>query len=178
MAASDNFSSRYRRLVDRLTARWIGVRSFPVTDLIEVEPRSIGSSELGRQILSGQFVLKGHQVDLQQNALWDLSLPDQAAILDLHGSVWLDHLAAFGGRKSGATAQAWVDLWIDRFGRGGGPGWRADIAGRRVLRWLHHSVMLLDGADPSRRADFLEALAKQAVFISKRVLGSGFFFML
>jgi hypothetical protein len=31
-------------------------------------------------------------------------------------------LAAFGGRKSGATAQAWVDLWIDRFGRGGGPG--------------------------------------------------------
>ena len=168
MAASHNFSSRYRRLVDRLTARWIGLKSFPVTDLLEVEPRSIGSPELGRQILSGQFVLQGHQVDLQHNALWDLSLSDQAAILDLHGSVWLDHLAAFGGRKSGAMAQAWVDLWIDRFGRGGGPGWRADIAGRRVLRWLHHSVMLLDGADPSRRADFLEALAKQAVFISKR----------
>ena len=70
--------------------------------------------------------------------------------------------------KAGRWPQAWVDLWIDRFGRGGGPGWRADITGRRVLRWLHHSVMLLDGADPSRRADFLEALAKQAVFISKR----------
>ena len=168
MAASHNFSSRYRRLADRLTARWIGLKSFPVTDLLEVEPRSIGSPELGRQILSGQFVLQGHQVDLQHNALWDLSLSDQAAILDLHGSVWLDHLAAFGGRKSGAMAQAWVDLWIDRFGRGGGPGWRADIAGRRVLRWLHHSVMLLDGADSSRRADFVEALAKQAVFISKR----------
>ena len=100
MAASHNFSSRYRRLVDRLTARWIGLKSFPVTDLLEVEPRSIGSPELGRQILSGQFVLQGHQVDLQHNALWDLSLSDQAAILDLHGSVWLDHLAAFGAVKA------------------------------------------------------------------------------
>ena len=106
MVASDNFSSRSRRLADRLTARWIGLRSFPATDLIEGEPCSIGSPELGRQILAGKFVLQGHQVDLQQNALWDLSLSDQSAILDLHGSVWLDHLAALGGRKSGATAQA------------------------------------------------------------------------
>lgn len=69
MAASHNFSSRYRRLVDRLTARWIGLKSFPVTDLLEVEPRSIGSPELGRQILSGQFVLQGHLFEMNTACL-------------------------------------------------------------------------------------------------------------
>ena len=32
-------------------------------------------------------------------------------------------------------------------GRGAGPGWTPDLTGRRLIRWINHAILLLNGQE-------------------------------
>lgn len=74
---------------------------------------------------------------------------------------WLRHFTAAGGATAGRQARALIDTWIETFGVWHPVAWRADILAHRVIFWLGHSSLILDGADADFRARWLGSLSRQ-----------------
>lgn len=132
------------------------------------EPRDIGSVPRGRELARGRFRMAGHMIDSDPERIWDQPPPDRYFAHELHGFAWLDDLAAAADGAARAAAARAVMAWIARFGRGSGPGWTPAVTGRRVMRWIDHSAMILDGASSDQSAAFRRSLAQQTVFLSRR----------
>ncbi|PLL14526.1 heparinase [Tabrizicola sp. TH137] len=132
------------------------------------EPRSIGLFARGRQLVAGNFLFAGKLVQAPNTALWDIAAPDAAFAAELQGFVWLDDLAAVGDATARRRAQDWTYGWIDRFGAGQGPGWTPDLTGRRLIRWINHAVLLLQGQDKARSDAYFRAVTVQTHFLARR----------
>ncbi|MFN4155727.1 MAG: heparinase II/III family protein [Paracoccaceae bacterium] len=131
------------------------------------EPRSIGLFARGRQLVAGNFLFAGHLVEAPGTGLWDIDPPDADYAAELQGFVWLDDLAALGDAQARARAQDWTQDWIARFGAGRGPGWTPDLTGRRVIRWIHHALFLLNGADRDATEAYYRTLTTQTRYLSR-----------
>ena len=117
--------------------------------LIDPAPRDTGRVNRGQKMLAGEFMFLGYSVEAPDTAIWDLPIPEPAFQEALHAFGWLDDLAATGAGDQ--RARAWLDDWIARYGQGAGPGWRPDLLGRRLLRLIDHSGMLMSGKRPRDR---------------------------
>lgn len=155
-------------LADRLAVWRAGLARVARAFRSQPEPRSIGLFARGRQLISGNFVFAGQLVQAPGTAIWDVSAPAPAFAAEAHGFVWLDDLAAVGDGAARQRAQDWTYQWIDRFGRGTGPGWSPDLTGRRLIRWINHSVLLLQGQDKARSDSWFRALTVQTHFLARR----------
>ena len=168
MAPTGNLSQRYQRAMHRLQARRAGFYK-PATGFVsQPEPRSIGSFAKGRQLAAGNIMLAGHLIEAPNAMLWDIASPDLMFAQDAHGFAWLDDLAAAGDAAARRVAQDWVFGWIDRFDTGRGAGWLPDLTGRRLIRWIHHALFILQGRTPEESERFFRALGRQTIFLAKR----------
>lgn len=132
------------------------------------EPRTIGSVRKGQQLLEGQFLYGGVRVDAADTSIWQLGPQPKSFEDAIQGFTWLDHLVAEGSPQAKELARKWVWEWIDRYGGGNGPGWVPDVTGRRVSRWISHSIMLLQAQEPSASRSYFKSLGHQAKFLSYR----------
>lgn len=168
MSEAESWKARRTRLMNRLQAR-LSTLSRPATEFVSrPEPRSIGSYARGRQLSAGNFMFAGYLVEAPETAIWDLPMPDTAFESELHGFTWLDDLASAGDARALGLARDWTHDWIARFGRGSGPGWVPDLAGRRLIRWVNHAVAILNGATEAQNRAFFRSLAQQVRFASRR----------
>ena len=131
------------------------------------EPRSIGFFAKGRQLVAGNYLFAGHLIEAPGTALWDIDPPDADFAAELQGFGWLDDLAALGDGQARTRAQSWTHDWIARFGAGRGLGWTPDLTGRRVIRWIHHALFLLNGADREATDAYYRALTIQTRYLSR-----------
>jgi uncharacterized heparinase superfamily protein len=132
------------------------------------EPRTIGTFARGRQITGGNFLFSGFLVQAPATAIWELPMPDAAFEAELHGFTWLDDLAAVGDIHAKKRAQVWTHDWVTRFGKGLGPGWTPDLTGRRLIRWINHAILLLNGQESDVSEAYFRSLASQTIFLSRR----------
>lgn len=132
------------------------------------EPRTIGRVARGRQLCAGNFLIAGHVVEAPDALIWDLPLPDAVFEEELHGFTWLDDLAAAGDSLARERAQAWTKAWVDRFGKGIGPGWTPESTGRRLIRWINHAIFLLNAQDGDASEAYYRALGHQTIFLARR----------
>ena len=132
------------------------------------EPRTIGHFARGRQLVAGNFLFSGTLVQAPGRSIWDIDSDSPIVQDELHGFVWLDDLAAVGDHKARARAQAWVFDWIARFGDGHGLGWSPELVGRRLIRWINHSLFILRGQDSAASARFFRSLGQQTHFLARR----------
>ncbi|WP_413719192.1 heparinase II/III family protein [Silicimonas sp. MF1-12-2] len=132
------------------------------------EPRTIGTFARGRQITGGNFLFSGYLVQAPGTMIWDLPMPDDGFEADLHGFTWLDDLAAVSDVHATRRAQEWTHEWVRRFGRGTGPGWTPDLTGRRLIRWINHAILLLNGQERATSEAYFRSLASQTIFLSRR----------
>ena len=86
-------------------------------------------------------------MEVGRGSIWTAPLPDARLEDERQACLWLDDLAALGNRPARLLAQGWVLDWIHRYGAGGGPGWQAELAGRRAKRWAVHAGLLTEGLD-------------------------------
>lgn len=141
----------------------------PATGFVsQPEPRSIGRLSRGRQLAAGNLQFAGHMIAAPGAMLWDVPAPSLAYEEERQGFAWLDDLAAFGDAAARDCAQAWTAGWIERYGRGRGPGWTPDLTGRRLIRWINHALFLLNGQSRAFSEAYYRALARQTVFLSRR----------
>lgn len=144
-------------------------RTAPATGFVSSpEPRSIGMHARGRLLVSGHYTLAGRLIEAPGVALWDALPPDPAVQAEAHGFLWLDDLAALGDHSARARARDWTWGWIDRFGRGTGPGWVPDLTGRRLIRLINHALFLLSGQGRAESAALFGTLAAQVAFLDRR----------
>ncbi|SLN43428.1 heparinase II/III family protein [Roseisalinus antarcticus] len=161
-------SARTTRLLNRLQARVQARRGRATGFVSSPEPRSIGHFAKGRQLCAGNILFAGHLVETEGKSLWSIAPPGSAFAEAMHGFTWLDDLAAVGDAKARATARTWVWEWIASYGAGQGPGWAADVAGRRVIRWITHAQFLLRGQDKPASDAFFRSLSGQTRFLARR----------
>ena len=131
------------------------------------EPRSIGLYARGRQLVAGNYQFAGHLIQAPGQGLWDITPPDTDFAAETQGFAWLDDLAAVGDAGARTRAQGWTMEWITRFGRGKGRGWSPDLTGRRVIRWIHHAIFLLNGADRADNDAYYAALTLQTRYLAR-----------
>ncbi|PJF08617.1 heparinase II/III family protein [Pseudorhodobacter sp. MZDSW-24AT] len=131
------------------------------------EPRSIGLFARGRQLVAGNFLFAGHLVEAPGTSLWDIAPPDADFATEMQGFGWLDDLAALGDAQARQRAQSWTQDWIARYGAGKGPGWTPDLTGRRVIRWIHHALFLLNGADSPATQAYYRVLTTQTRYLAR-----------
>ncbi len=168
MVRAGNITARIQRAMHVFHARQSGMKK-PVTGFVsQPEPRSIGSFARGRQLAAGNLMFAGHLIEAPQAMIWEITPPDLAFAEEIHGFVWLDDLAAVGDTAARSTAQDWLFGWLERYDTGRGPGWLPDLTGRRLIRWVHHALFLLQGRDQNDQDRFFRALGRQALFLSKR----------
>ncbi len=164
----DSWSARKTRWMNRLHARGASL-SRPATAFSTMpEPKTIGSFARGRQITGGNFLFAGFLVEAPETMIWDLPMPEDSFEGELHGFTWLDDLAAVGDPHSTKRAQEWTHEWVRRFGRGKGPGWTPDLTGRRLIRWINHAILLLNGVERAGSEAYFRSLAAQTIFLSRR----------
>ncbi len=168
MGETGGTSGRFDRLADRL-AVLAARRARPAGGFVsQPEPRSIGQYTRGKQLVSGNILFAGHLAEAPGAQLWDIPSPDPAFSAEAHGFGWLDDLAALGTTEARTKAQDWTWGWIARFGAGQGPGWTPDLTGRRIIRWVHHAILLLNSRDRAQAEAFYRSLSRQAAYLSRR----------
>lgn len=157
------------RMADRFAAWRAGMTAPRVTGFVWQPSPALGGSEArGRQILAGNLLLGGDLVELGDRDPWSVAAPTEAFQDALHGFEWLDDLACLPGGEGRARAQAWLAGWLDRYGRGAGPGWSPDLVGRRQMRLIAHAGFVMPGLPASEGARLFGALARQGGVLQAR----------
>ena len=151
-----------RRLAARLACR--GAQ--PGALVWHPAPPTAGDPVRARLLARGVLLFDGRLVESTAALPWDLAPPDAVWSDHLHGHGWLDHAAAADDPRLWAHFEAWLWAWIDRYGDGSGPGWRADLVARRLTRWIGHAIRLLRGQPPERSRAFFRALSGHARYLA------------
>lgn len=168
MSDAQNRKVRRARTTNRWTAKLAGLGPRARAFTSQPEPRTIGSFKRGRQLSGGNFLFAGYLVEAPEASIWDLPMPDEAFEQEAQGFSWLDDLAAVGDLVAKQRAKTWTHEWAIRYGRGSGPGWEPDLTGRRLIRWICHAVLLLNGVESSQSRSFFNALSRQTNFLARR----------
>lgn len=157
--------------IARVLNRWRVRRAWwAVTHLGYVqppEPRTIGDASQVAGMMAGQLHLTGYTLVFGQGTPWGKKLPNLAHNDALHRFFWLDNLVAVGDAPAQDMALAWVGDWLARFGKGAGPGWRADLTGRRLLSLVNNAGFLESQMSAEQRQIFQRHLATHTIFLSK-----------
>ncbi len=168
MSAKEPFGAFGARLLNRLAAR-VGAYSPPPTAFVSTpEPRTIGLYARGKQLVAGNYLFAGQLLQGARLEFWDMPLTTPEFRAEQQGFAWLDDLAAVGDAAARESAQMWVWQWIERYGRGTGPGWTPDLTGRRLIRWINHALFLLHGREKPAADPFFRSLAHQTNFLGRR----------
>ena len=168
MSTRTGFAARKARFLNRWHAHRATKAPAATAFVSAPEPRTIGSFARGRQLVAGNYLFAGSLIEAKGTLIWDVTAPDSAYRNAIHGFAWLDDLVAVGDAATRDLGQDWLWAWIERFGRGSGPGWTPDLTGRRLIRWINHALFLLRGQESAQSDAFYQSLAQQTRFLSKR----------
>lgn len=154
---------------DRMAARLSLFGKAPKAVVTSPEPLWTGDAASARRLASGLFLFGGAIVEAKPgDSPWDQSPPTMAWEEALHGFDWLDDLVAASEPETQDVLKRWLHDWVARYGAGKGPGWRPDITGRRLTRWICHAIILLNGAGPEKSRAFFRAIGRQTRFLRRR----------
>jgi uncharacterized heparinase superfamily protein len=134
---------------------------------IDLRPVDVFVAE---EILEGRFPLAGRELDTNGTSPFFLELPSMAFAARLHGFSWLRHLRAIKTTEASAKARSIVNQWLLTHGKlVEGVAWEPEIVAIRLIAWLSHSPVVLNGADSAFYRRFSRSLAVQGDFLERMV---------
>ncbi|MGD9912666.1 MAG: heparinase II/III family protein [Rhizobiaceae bacterium] len=155
-----------RRLRSGPISRWRFAGRTPERVLIAPPDLRLADPQIALEIYYGRFPLSGHLVESGGHSPFQLEIANRGWMKSLHGFRWLRHMRAAGTELAAANARALVGDWIALHGnRVSGVSWEPSIVARRVIAWLQHSSVVLQGADFRFYRAFLRSLAMQVRFL-------------
>lgn len=164
----------WRRLRRRLrvgpTYRWRYAGRVPDRVLIVPPDLRTADPQIAAEIYSGRFPLAGAMVEAAEGSPFRLDVHNERWMRALHGFRWLRHMREAGTELAAANARALVTDWISISGRRiGGLAWEPEVVARRIIAWLQHSPVVLQGADLRFYRAFLRLLALQVRYLRATV---------
>ncbi|MCB1417557.1 MAG: heparinase II/III family protein [Notoacmeibacter sp.] len=121
---------------------------------------------IAEEIYSGRFLLGGHVVETGGQSPFSLDIASYPWNEALHSFKWLRHMRAAGTDLASANARALLRDWIMTHGSHvGGLAWQPGVTATRIIAWLQHSTVVLQGCElPFYRA-FMRSLAMQLRYL-------------
>lgn len=111
-------------------------------------------------IYSGYFAFAGRTLKTQGESPFESEPPSEAWAEALHGFGWLRHMRAADTAIARANARALVEDFMTRRRDRNEIARRPAVAGRRLISFLSHSPLLLEGADHAFYERFLRHVAR------------------
>ncbi len=137
---------------------------------LRIAPEDIRTADptVAEEIYNGFFSFDGKIVNARGRSPFLLDSPCPAWRRSLTGFSWLRHLDASEMRIAGENARALVGEFIELEPLGfGDPASESAVVARRMLSFLAHSPLLLDGAEPEFYEGFMAALTRTAKLLSQ-----------
>ena len=161
-----------RRLCQRSAALRLAVSIVPlqVPDRLIVAPTDLRSIDpfVAEEILDGRFPLAGRVLETYGKSPFLLELPSRGFAERLHSFAWLRHVRANKTEAACAHVRWIVSDWLSLHGRKpGGIAWEANVIAERVIAWLSHSTVVLQGAEAGFYRRFMKSLAYQVRYLRK-----------
>ena len=107
--------------------------------------------ELRDDGMAGRYLLASHLVDTHGVSPFSVEA-DEAWSDELRNFAWLRHFSDARQDNERRFARTLTLDWIGREGKFERRGWALALTARRVLNWLRHFKLLVDGA-PEEQAD-------------------------
>ncbi|MCB1387501.1 MAG: heparinase II/III family protein [Nitratireductor sp.] len=166
MALGEALRGLARRIArPSLTSRLL---PFPVPSRLIISPKDlrIADAGLAQDIYSGRFFLAGKMIETGGGDPFTLAHAPIGWQRELHGFGWLRHLEADGGELARKNATALLNDWLShRFSRRSSPAWQIDVAARRLITWLCHSVPIVETMTPRQYQNWLKSIGFHIRFL-------------
>jgi uncharacterized heparinase superfamily protein len=136
-----------------------------------IAPQDLRTSDptIADEIYAGHIKLAGKVMETHGRSPFDLPPPSDAFAAELYGFSWLRHLRAAETPLSRANGRALVGDWITLGRRRPPMAQRPEVAARRLISWLSHTPLLLDGADAPFYRAFVRAVTQEATRLSRHL---------
>jgi uncharacterized heparinase superfamily protein len=118
------------------------------------------------EIDADMFGLAGCVALLHGSSPFAIEPPNADWERELHGFGWLRNLEAGRSLDVETLARELVREWIAGNRRRQGRAWALDVVARRVIAWLSHAALLLDGADKRPYTAIMRSLDEQVMLLS------------
>ncbi len=146
--------------------RWRYGSSVPGQLLIVPQDLRTADPSFWQEFQLKQFGLAGTIAVLGKKSPFELKPPNEAWARSLHGFSWLRHLEAAGEDDAQVTARQLAVEWTIRQRAGAGIAWEPGVMGRRLISWISHAPLLLEGADEETYDAIARSLSSQLVRLS------------
>ena len=160
-----------RALRGRLYLSWLYRWRFsgPVADRLLLAPQDLRTSDptIANEIYGGCFSLAGQVAVIEQGSPFTCLPPSLEWQRALVGFGWLRHLRATNAALARSQARALIDDWLLSAGHWRGVSADAEVTARRIIAWLCHSPLILEGADRTFYRRFLRSLNRQIRYLRK-----------
>jgi uncharacterized heparinase superfamily protein len=156
----DRVAGRLQGTVSALKPKRLHRLNGAAFEAFAIVPPDLRTTDVGflDEIKSGLFGVAGHVMVMSAKHPFAMLDAPRHWLLGVHGFAWLRHLDAVGTRDAEVLARDLVDHWLatQRQHRviSSGP----DVVARRVLSWLAHAGLILDGDDRAHYDRIAEAL--------------------
>jgi uncharacterized heparinase superfamily protein len=130
-----------------------------------IAPQDLRTSDptIADDIYAGHLKLAGKVLETHGRSPFEMEPPSDAFAAELHGFAWIRHLRAAETPLARANGRALVADWMAATKRAKPPiALRPDVASRRLISWLSHTPLLLEGADAGFYKAFVRALTQEA----------------
>ena len=166
LVAQEVWRKTRRRLRAGPVYRWRYSGRTPERVLIAPPDLRLADPQIALEIYYGRYPFSGHMVETGGHSPFQIEVADRGWQKSLHGFRWLRHMRAAGTELAAANARALVSDWIAMHGgRIDGIAWEPGPTAKRIISWLQHSSVVLQGAEfPFYRA-FLKSLAVQIRYL-------------
>lgn len=160
----------WRKLRRRLRAgpayRWRYTGRTPDRVLIAPPDLRLADPQVAHDIYHGRFLLAGQVVSCGGQSPFQLDIESRSWNAALHSFGWLRHMHAAETELAAANARALVSDWVRLHGRRlGGLGWEPSVTAKRVIAWLQHSALVLQGSDYPFYRQYLKSLGVQIRYL-------------
>ena len=157
--------SAMRRLHQSSLFKW-RYNGTPIEQLV-LFPQDLRTADpsFASEIYHGNFGLAGAAGRTGSESPFSIFPPSPEWEIELHGFGWLHHLRAAGDKISREHARALVRDWIALNRVIGGLPWRPEIVARRIISWLSHLSIVLDGGDQAFYDDVMGSLSRQVRYM-------------
>lgn len=129
---------------------------FAPHDLRTADPTTAGD------IYAGYYAFAGRTLRTHGESPFDSTPPSEAWAESLHGFAWLRHMHAANTAIARANARALVDDFIAKRRWRNEIARRPAVAARRLIAFLSHSPLLLEGADHAFYERYVRHVARLA----------------
>lgn len=139
-----------------------------VPDRLLVAPTDLRAvdSFVAEEMQVGRFLLAGRALVTDGASPFSLELPSRNFAIKLHAFSWLRHVRADRTDEACAVARAVVADWMAVHGRRiVGIAWEPEVVAMRIIAWLSHSPVVLQGAEAPFYRRFMKSLGFQIAYL-------------